>query len=175
MLSIILKALYGLHCGTLFWLKSGCDTQTSIMQCNWRKYRLLNKQNHYCSSILVIISVLCIHYEVLLFRVYLTFEFSKYSKVRIPGLDLTMCLILGYLKNIFNLLGKVVRPKPNHLEQFRCPWIKSCYSLNLADKIMIYQCWKSLLLTTFGPSKQFTAPNFYPKLVQNFMVSHSNE
>ena len=58
---------------------------------------------------------------ILFFGIYLTFKLSKYSKVRIPGLFLTMHLIFGLLKNILNLLGKVVGPKLDHLDQFSCP------------------------------------------------------
>ena len=59
----------------------------------------------------------------LLFRVFLTFKLSKYSKVHIPALFLTMHLIFGYLKNILNLPGKVVRPKSDQLDQFCCPCV----------------------------------------------------
>ena len=58
--------MQGLYCGSKLavWFKSGRSTRTSIMQCNGRKYTLLNKQNHICSSILVVNSVLCIHYNI---------------------------------------------------------------------------------------------------------------
>ena len=55
-----------------------------------------------CPNILVIISVLCMHYKVskdgLLFEVYSTFKLSKHSKVRIPVLFLTMHLTLACWK-----------------------------------------------------------------------------
>ena len=73
-------------------------------------YGLLNKQNRVCSDILVIISVLCMHYEVsndgFTLGVYSTFILSKYSKIYIPSLFLTMHLIFGKLKNLVNILGK---------------------------------------------------------------------
>ena len=61
---------------------------------------------------------------VLLLGVYSTFELLKDFKVRIPGIFLTMHLIFLLAENIFNLLGKVVWPKPDQLDWFRCPW---CY------------------------------------------------
>ena len=60
---------------------------------------------------------------VLLFRVYSTFKLLKYSKV-CPALFLIMHasgLIFSYLKNILNLLRKVVQPKPDQLDWFRRP------------------------------------------------------
>ena len=58
-----------------------------------RKYRVLNKQNRIPSNFFVIISVVCMHYEVS--EDGSTFELSKYSKVHIPFLFLTVHLVFG--------------------------------------------------------------------------------
>ena len=94
------------------WYKSRRGTWTLIVQCNWRKYRLLNKQNRVCSNILVIISVLCMHNKVAkddyilrnLFdlRTFKIFQ-SSYSS---PILNHASEIILSFL-------GKIVQPKPD--------------------------------------------------------------
>ena len=63
-----------------------------VALCCW-----INKTIAICSNILVIIYMLCMHYEFqrmgLLFGVYLTFKLLKYYKVYIPVLFLNMHLI----------------------------------------------------------------------------------
>ena len=62
-----------------------------------KKYRLLNEQNRYFSSILVMVRIcyVCITNFYSSCRIYSTFELLQYFKVRIPGLFLTMYLIFG--------------------------------------------------------------------------------
>ena len=77
-----------------------------------RKYRLLNKQNHIYSNFFVIISMVCMHYEVsedsfTLWSLLVTFKHSKHSKTHhISALFLTIHLVLVSWNIFVYLLGK---------------------------------------------------------------------
>ena len=85
---------FGLKVGMTQELWSWMQLKEVITICCW-----INKTIAICSHILVMIHVLCMHYELqrmgLLFGVYLTFKLSKYSKVYIPAVFLNMHLIFG--------------------------------------------------------------------------------
>ena len=76
-----------------------------------RKYRLLNKLNLVYSNFFAIISVVCIcimkfQRMVVPSRVFSTFKLSKYSKVDILALFLTINLVFGWLNHICAPLWK---------------------------------------------------------------------
>ena len=80
-----------------------CNITKGSMSC-WT-----NKTTFVQISLVCYVCIMKFERMALLFRVYLTFKLLKYSKVHISALLLTINLIFGELKNILNLLGKMVR------------------------------------------------------------------
>ena len=137
-------------------------------------YRLLNKQNCVCSNIIVIISVLYMHYEVskddFTLRSLLNHQTSEVFQGLYSSTFLTSYVFDFWLaEKYFKTSWKVVQPKPDQLDWFRHFWFNTV-SLHYKELYI----WYNICSTWFLDIIRRLVPNskdWHEKMATNFHTS----